>query len=223
MTLTTFEQLRHPFPPERISWRVGSTTGDKKKGMALAYIDARDVMERLDAVCGPHGWQCRYPHTGDKTVCDIGIKVGDEWIWKADGAGDTDFEASKGALSDAFKRAAVRWGVGRYLYDMPAPWVEIEPAGKSFRIKEGEQGKLNALLTRNAPKPSQSTQSRLPSNEARDYMAQIDKCETVKALDEYGATIAGKIPKLPTAEQEQVRTHFGSRKKALRQAENLAA
>jgi hypothetical protein len=141
--------LTAPFPPERVSWRVGSTSADKKRGMALAYIDARDVMERLDEVCGPENWQSRYPHATGKTVCEIGIKIGDEWIWKADGAGDTDFEAEKGALSDAFKRAAVRWGIGRYLYDLDAPWVDIEPAGRSFKISAHEMPKLKALL---APK-----------------------------------------------------------------------
>lgn len=138
--------LTAPFPAERVSWRVGSTTADKKRGMALAYIDARDVMERLDAVCGPENWQSRYPHATGKTVCEIGIRIGDEWIWKADGAGDTDFEAEKGALSDAFKRAAVRWGIGRYLYDLDAPWVDVEPAGRSFRIAPHELPKLRALL-----------------------------------------------------------------------------
>jgi hypothetical protein len=66
--------LTAPFPPERISWRVGSTAADKKRGMALAYIDARDVMERLDAVCGPENWQSRYPHAEGKTVCELAIR-----------------------------------------------------------------------------------------------------------------------------------------------------
>ena len=150
--------LAAPFPPERISWRVGSTTADKKRGMALAFIDARDVMQRLDEVCGVDGWQNRYPHANGKTVCEIGVGiprivqddggiVAIEWVWKADGAGDTDFEAEKGALSDAFKRAAVRWGIGRYLYDMPAPWVAIEQAGKSYKIVESELPRLRAMLS----------------------------------------------------------------------------
>lgn len=145
------DELKAPFPPERVSWRVGSTNGDKTRGLALAYIDARDVMERLDAVCGPAGWQRSYPHANGKTVCSIGIKIDGEWIWKADGAGDTDVEAEKGALSDAFKRAAVNWGIGRYLYDLDSPWVELEPAGRSFRIKESEQAKLRALLGGHKP------------------------------------------------------------------------
>ena len=119
-------RLFAPFPLDVISWRAQSLTKDGKKAMALAYIDARDVMRRLDDVCGVSGWQCKYSHANGKTICDIGIKCGEEWIWKADGAGDTDIEAEKGAISDAFKRAAVKWGVGRYLYDMPAPWVPCE-------------------------------------------------------------------------------------------------
>lgn len=151
-----FDKLRAPFPADRISWRVGATNKEKTKGLALAFIDARDVMERLDDVCGPAGWQDRYPHANGKTVCAIGIKVGDEWIWKEDGAGDTDVEAEKGALSDAFKRAAVRWGIGRYLYDVASPWVEIEPHGKSYGIKASELPKLRAVLGGKpapAPKP----------------------------------------------------------------------
>lgn len=119
-------QLAKEFPQEAISWRAQSVTRDGSKAMALAYIDARDVMKRLDEVCGLAGWQCRYPHANGKTICEIGIKCKDEWVWKADGSGDTDIEAEKGAISDAFKRAAVKWGIGRYLYDMGTPWVPCE-------------------------------------------------------------------------------------------------
>lgn len=128
-------KLKEPFEPDRISWRVGSTTKDKSKGMALAYIDARDVMQRLDDVCSPENWQCDYPHASTKTVCRIGIKIGDEWVWKANGAGDTDIESEKGALSDAFKRAAVLWGIGQYLYDLESPWVTLD-------TKTGNDGKV---------------------------------------------------------------------------------
>jgi len=37
----------------RRSMAIGSTTKDKAKGMALSYMDARAVMDRLDGVCGP--------------------------------------------------------------------------------------------------------------------------------------------------------------------------
>ncbi len=139
--------LEKPFDPSQISWRVGATNQEKTKGIALAYIDARDVMERLDNVCGHGGWQAIYADAGNgKTCCQIGIKVGGEWVWKANGAGDTDFEADKGAFSDAFKRAAVLWGPGRYLYGLESPWVEIEAKGKSYAIKKSEMPKLDAII-----------------------------------------------------------------------------
>jgi hypothetical protein len=101
--------------------------------MALAYLDARDVMDRLDAVCDPGGWQSEhYAAGGGRLACKIGIKVDDEWIWKSDGAGESQFEAEKGAFSGALKRAAVCWGIGRYLYDMPAPWVPCEERNGKF-------------------------------------------------------------------------------------------
>lgn len=136
--------LAKPFRPHEIDWRVGATNKDKTSGMALAYMDARAVMDRLDKVCGPENWQNRYSHVGAKTCCEIGINIpafghsSGGWVWKSDGAGDTDFEGDKGAFSDAFKRAAFRWQIGRYLYDIDAPWVPIESRGRSMVItKEG--------------------------------------------------------------------------------------
>ncbi len=124
------ELLRRPFKVNQISWRVGATTKDKSKGIALAYIDARDVMKRLDDVCGIEGWQNRYTHvTAQGVVCEIGIKhpteLGHVWIWKSNGAGETKVEGEKGAMSDAFKRTGVMWGIGRYLYSLPQVWVPL--------------------------------------------------------------------------------------------------
>lgn len=140
---TIFDGLSAPFPADYIDWRVGSTNKDKTKGMALAYIDARTAMDRLDSICGPGCWQCTYTPAGTIMICNIGVFVEGQWVWKADGAGATDFEGEKGAMSDAFKRAAVRWGIGRYLYDLKAPWVAIEPFGKSYKINDEERKKLD--------------------------------------------------------------------------------
>lgn len=138
-----FDALSAPFPTESIEWRVGKSTQDKTRGMALAYIDARTVADRLDTVCGMDGWQNKYSPAGNGSiVCDIGIMVpGGQWVWKADGAGATDFEAEKGMLSDAFKRAAVRFGIGRYLYGMETPWVVLENEGR--KIPDTERKKLD--------------------------------------------------------------------------------
>lgn len=142
-----FRSLAAPFPNDAIHWRLGATNakrngGKPSKGVALAYIDARDVMERLDEVVTPANWQNRYPHANGKTVCEVGLRIEGDWVWKADGAGDTDYEAEKGALSDAFKRAAVRWGVGQYLYTLPAPWVDCDERGQ---INKDQFAKLDEM------------------------------------------------------------------------------
>lgn len=129
------QKLKDPFPADYIKWRVGATTKDKTKGIALAYIDSRAVQDRLDDIIGAENWQDEYQFgkTGE-IICKIGIKIENEWVWKSDGAGQTDFEAEKGGLSDAFKRAAVKWGIGRYLYGLDANWVPIKQQGKSYVI-----------------------------------------------------------------------------------------
>lgn len=122
-------KLKEPFPANRIHWRVGSTNtdksgnikwGDKPMCIPLAYIDARDVMNRLDECCL---WQTRHPREG---YCELGIKIDGEWVWRGNGAGVTAVEAEKGQYSDSAKRAAVEWGVGRYLYYLPNEWVAMD-------------------------------------------------------------------------------------------------
>lgn len=144
-----FDQLCAPFPIELVSWRVGPTNEKSRKpddplrGQALCYVDARVVMDRFDSVCGFDGWQCNYtPGVGTSIVCNIGVRVAGDWIWKADGAGPSDMEAEKGALSDAFKRAGVRWGVGRYLYDVETPWLVLDQRGKSGFIRQEDHARL---------------------------------------------------------------------------------
>lgn len=186
--MTDLAKLAAPFPADEIDWRIGSTTKDKSKGMALAYIDARAVMERLDEVCGVGGWQCRYPHAESKTCCDVGIKIGDEWVWKSDGAGDTDVEGSKGAFSDAFKRAAVRWGVGRYLYDLQSPWVEIEPRGRSYVIKAADLSRLKLLAGGAKSNSKAPSEPFAPLNkttleaQCRKFIGELEECTDLAML-----------------------------------------
>jgi hypothetical protein len=154
---TLFDQLAAPFPPECVSWRVGPTNEKSRKpddpvrGQPLCYVDTRTVMDRLDTVVGMDNWQNNYSAgVGDSIVCNIGLRINGEWLFKADGAGPSDMEAAKGALSDAFKRAAVRWGIGRYLYDIKAPWIVLAQRGKLIYIPDEVFPKLNALHDREA-------------------------------------------------------------------------
>lgn len=149
-------KLSEPFPGEDIEWFIGVTTQDKQKGLAIPFITNRAVQERLDNVCGPDGWRNEYKSMGERELFDknnqsagkktsqlCGISIWSderkEWITKWDGAEESDIEAIKGSLSSAMKRAAVQWGIGRYLYYLESPWVEIEPQGRSYRIKPNQQ------------------------------------------------------------------------------------
>lgn len=185
--MSIFQELSAPFDPSDVSWRIGSTTKDKSRGMALAYIDARVVQDRLNDVLTPYGWQCEHVMGNDKRItCRIGISLhvanavkanaplpeNPLWVWKSDGAGETDFEGEKGSYSDSFKRAAVKWGVGRYLYDLASPWVELD----GNRIKESELPRLSALLVTNASEQKLILTGAAESNKGLDaYKSYFEK------------------------------------------------
>lgn len=127
MDLNKFDE---PFAADDIEWRIqqsGKTGAGKVWAMVLAYVTNRAIMKRLDDVCGKAGWKNEYrdiPNNGG-VECGISIKVGDEWITKWDAAEQTQVEAVKGGRSGAMKRAAVQWGIGRYLYDLEEGFAQI--------------------------------------------------------------------------------------------------
>ena len=105
--------LKTPFKANILSWRPQGK-------VQLAYITSRDVMKRLDDVVGAENWQDRYEECSGRIICYLSVRVDGEWITKSDGSGDTKIEGDKGGISGAFKRAATRWGIGRYLYYLPS-------------------------------------------------------------------------------------------------------
>lgn len=147
----TPEELRQalsaPFANGDIDWRVSVTTRDKDKGLAVPYVTNRAIQNRLDDTVGIDGWQNQFVpwKEGKAQLCGISIYFGQQkqWLTKWDGADDSDFESVKGGLSDSMKRAAVEWGIGRYLYGMTQAWVRIEQHGKSFTIVNDERPRLD--------------------------------------------------------------------------------
>ena len=83
----------------------------------LAYIDARQVMDRLDEVCGVE-WSCDYKEVKGNVFCTISLFIEGKWVGRTDCGVESNFDKEKGQASDAFKRAAVKWGVGRFLYSI---------------------------------------------------------------------------------------------------------
>ena len=106
-------------------WRVQSA---KDWGAdCVAYIDARDVQDLLDEVCGMDGWQVKYEEHKGNLFASIGVWCEEEkhYMWKSDCGTESNVEKQKGEASDAFKRAAVMWGVGRFLYNMPIIRLDV--------------------------------------------------------------------------------------------------
>lgn len=125
------------FPPQHLKWKPQAVSKDKTKALAVAYIDARIVMNRLDEVVGCWNWQDAYHHTPDGgVVCTLSVCFGGQWISKSDTGGESkqpgEDDKRKSAFSDALKRAAIKFGIGRYLYFLPSNWVAYDDQKRRF-------------------------------------------------------------------------------------------
>jgi hypothetical protein len=127
--------LAAPFQPEEVRFKPAVVSGNR--AMALAYVDARAIQDRLDLVLGVMGWQDSYRCLEDgSVVCRLRLRLGDEWITKMDVGSPSEQpdggDRLKAAFSDALKRAAVKFGIGRYLYRLPTQWVDYDSHKRQF-------------------------------------------------------------------------------------------
>lgn len=140
MTDKIFTDLSKPFNPHHLSWRIQSSgdKNDKVWAIAVAFVDSRALRDRLNKVVGQTNWQTEFTEIGNGICCRLGLRINAEWIWKSDGAGETQIEAVKGGFSGAFKRACYTWGLGEYLYRLKANFALISKGGKyKARTKSG--------------------------------------------------------------------------------------
>ena len=167
-------KLREPFPANELLWRVTAKSNDKKKGRIVPYADKRSYTDRLTAVFGVDGWSEKLiPHvlspiqreknhqvinTGKiMLVCEVAIKgigihtsSGEEWA--------DDENAMTRTEAQAFKRACADFGLGRYFYDVPEVWVEIDQYGKPKRIPPMPKEFLPANSRQQASAPPNAQQ-----------------------------------------------------------------
>jgi Rad52/22 family double-strand break repair protein len=139
--------LRRPPAPEAVRFKIQNTAGDHAQ--VAAYVDARLVFDRLDLVCGGQ-WTARFEELPKPLLpppCDrdgqplarppihVRCRLTAFGVTREDvGEG----EDPKAAFSDAIKRAAVHFGVGRALYAMRAPWLRAgEGEGELRRNRRG--------------------------------------------------------------------------------------
>ena len=112
-----------PLGSDEIECRVGTTN---QSGVSLLlYKNARVDMMRMDEMYGPENWCRRHEVINGNLYCTVGVKCGNEWVYKQDVGVESNTEKEKGEASDAFKRACVNWGIGRELYTAPFVWVTL--------------------------------------------------------------------------------------------------
>jgi len=149
------KELSRPFSPDYHKWRIISTFPDRRnparqRGIIAFYISARDVQNRLDKVLGPDRWRVDFEVVSSACVkCTLYVSFdGERWVGKSD-LGTTTKDDLKGAASDAMKRAAVHFGIGRYLYSMRY-LAEIEGGRvvNEEEIKKYLEDYINALQKR---------------------------------------------------------------------------
>jgi hypothetical protein len=163
----------------------------KQAGRDLSYVTARTVMNRLDAVLGPENWWNRYAAGGDHSVvCALTIRLPDgSTVTKCDAggcagmsdAGDDD----KSGYSDAFKRAAVMFGVARYLYrdGVPSYHGQDTPA-RETPVPEPANGKPRSDWARDRRETDSDPRSAPLTGRA--LFAWGREHEALRALTAYG-------------------------------------
>lgn len=161
-------KLQEPFPAGAIKVKMQTQPkeGDTGRALCVAYIDARDVMERLDEVVQGE-WQDAYaPGINGGVECRLTIHD----ITRCDVGVADENEKEKSAYSDAFKRAAVKFGVGRFLYDLPKMYANVTKNGKYWNMDRGEVDRLQ--------------------NEIQAYLGK-QKARATKAMVEEGEEVGG--------------------------------
>ena len=136
------ERLREPFDPELVEWRVTNTSG--MRGQVVAYADPRAYTDRLNELFTPAGWTREYfvqtvqnfeapRKDGKSTIITAKVmvtsKVTIHGLGSHSGTGEEwalDENALTRAEAQAFKRGCVCFGLGRYFYDLPRTWVDLD-------------------------------------------------------------------------------------------------
>lgn len=166
-----FKKLRLPLP---VKWRVQSS--NEKAAVCVAYIDARDAMDRLDDVVGPANWQRDHKEIKGQMYCGVAVKCNGEWSWKWDNGSESNQDPSKGEASDSFKRACVNWGLGRFLYDLPivkTKTIAREYKGKTYHDPADDSGQKIWDLSKHINRFLESSKKPLPENRFADMLTAI--------------------------------------------------
>jgi hypothetical protein len=191
LTKDIVNKLSAPFPENELRVRVGATSENTGKALAIPYIDARCVMDRLDDVVGPANWSYEYQWiiTASGHIAADG-KLTVMGVTRCDcGEADAEGEPYKAAVSDTLKRCAVGFGIGRYLYSMPKEWFPFKTVGRN-KYFEDENAVLSALVAISNGKPAPKQQPKAAGKQTTTEVvyATIEQKNQLKELlqDRFG-------------------------------------
>ena len=145
--LDIWARIAAPVAPETISWRQDGRSvlrDGRYVARFVAYIEANTVRERLDEVV-PGEWDltlellppvAALDESTETGGCSFKARLQILGVIREDIGTGRDY---KQASTDAFKRAAVRFGIGHELYGYEQNWVEVDGDGKSAKPVEDPQ------------------------------------------------------------------------------------
>lgn len=150
-----FNALRSFFYADELEWKIQAYNNrDQKaatKAMVVPYLSARAIQNRLDETVGAENWTVDYvPGPQGGVMCVMALRINGEWIRKSDGADNSKVEAIKGGYSDSMKRAAVTWGIGRYLYEFPKSWYPLKDGRPEYGNGRSDPAVPKAFLPADA-------------------------------------------------------------------------
>jgi hypothetical protein len=178
--------LAAPFDPSEIRWKPQAVSGNR--ALAVPYVSARAIQERLDAALGIENWRDQYePLPDGSVVCTLSLRINSEWISKADVGSPSEQpdegDRKKAAFSDALKRAAVKWSIARYLYGVPKVWVDFDPQKRQFV-------RPPTLPAFALPAPAKSAPALSPMSGADGFAARLRKFD--ERIASTGLSCAGE-------------------------------
>lgn len=183
----TFNDLCQPFNPEDLEWRIvkAGVSNNNPWALVVCYVTARAIENRLDKVLGKANWEPVFTQIDGGFLCHLKIRVGGEWITKTDGANNTNIEPIKGGISDSLKRAAVQWGIGRYLYQLEETWAKCQIVNTrkevSGNLHTHKDKKSNQVFLIDWQTPHLPVWA-LPAVDDRGYPQKIENSENMAAL-----------------------------------------
>jgi len=111
------QQLSEPFPVECVIWKAEDIEGDTAS--AMPYATLRVYEDRLNQEAGDWQSETQFLPAANRLVCTVRLSI--EGVTRS-GDGEaklSDENAATAAYAQAFKRACSRFGLGRFLYDLP--------------------------------------------------------------------------------------------------------